>query len=91
MSRNPTLPLEGVKILDLARLGPGPHSSQILADFGADIIVLEPPSKGGRELVVGKPEEPGRRDRRRRLLGDERLQRLHLGGGEGGAAQPQAM
>jgi crotonobetainyl-CoA:carnitine CoA-transferase CaiB-like acyl-CoA transferase len=46
------LPLEGVRILDLARLGPGPHSSQILADFGADIIKLEPPSRGGQELVV---------------------------------------
>lgn len=52
MPANPTLPLEGVRILDLARLGPGPHSSQILADFGADVIKLEPPSKGGRELVV---------------------------------------
>ena len=52
MPRNPTLALEGVRILDLARLGPGPHSSQILADFGADIIKLEPPSKGGDELVV---------------------------------------
>ncbi len=52
MPKNPTLPLEGVRILDLARLGPGPHSSQILADFGADIIKLEPPGKGGSELVV---------------------------------------
>ncbi len=52
MPRIPTLALEGVRILDLARLGPGPHSSQILADFGADIIKLEPPSKGGDELVV---------------------------------------
>lgn len=52
MSTKPTLPLDGVKILDLARLGPGPHSSQILADFGADIIKLEPPSKGGKELAV---------------------------------------
>ena len=41
-----------MRILDLARLGPGPHSSQILADFGADIIKLEPPSRGGKELVV---------------------------------------
>jgi len=52
MPKTPLLPLEGVKILDFARLGPGPHSSQILADFGADIIKLEPPSKGGKELVV---------------------------------------
>ena len=46
------LPLEGIRILDLARLGPGPHSSQILADFGAEIIKLEPPSKGGSELTM---------------------------------------
>jgi len=52
MENTPKLPLEGVRILDLARLGPGPHSSQILADFGADIIKLEPPSRGGQELVV---------------------------------------
>ena len=52
MQKKPKLPLEGIRILDLARLGPGPHSSQILADFGADIIKLEPPSKGGKELIV---------------------------------------
>jgi crotonobetainyl-CoA:carnitine CoA-transferase CaiB-like acyl-CoA transferase len=52
MKKKPNLPLEGVRILDLARLGPGPHSSQILADFGADVIKLEPPSKGGKELVI---------------------------------------
>jgi alpha-methylacyl-CoA racemase len=46
------LPLAGIRILDLARLGPGPHSSQILADFGAEIIKVEPPSKGGRELSM---------------------------------------
>lgn len=47
-----TLPLDGVKILDLARLGPGPHASQILGDFGADIIKVEPPSRGGIELTM---------------------------------------
>ncbi len=46
------LSLDGIRILDLARLGPGPHSSQILADFGAEIIKLEPPSKGGMELTM---------------------------------------
>jgi len=52
MTTAPKLPLLGVRILDLARLGPGPHSSLILADFGADVIKLEPPSRGGKELVV---------------------------------------
>tara|TARA_R110000823_G_scaffold132777_4_gene261194 strand:- start:45 stop:1199 length:1155 start_codon:yes stop_codon:yes gene_type:complete len=46
------LPLEGLKILDLARLGPGPHASQILADFGADIIKVEPPRRSERELSM---------------------------------------
>ncbi|MBW2286923.1 MAG: CoA transferase [Deltaproteobacteria bacterium] len=51
MSEPSKLPLEGIRILDLARMGPGLHSSQILGDFGADIIKLEPPSKGGKELI----------------------------------------
>ena len=29
--------LEGIKILDLSRLAPGPHCSMLLADFGADV------------------------------------------------------
>jgi crotonobetainyl-CoA:carnitine CoA-transferase CaiB-like acyl-CoA transferase len=61
VSEQPRLPLEGIRILDLARLGPGPHSSQILADFGADIIKLEPPSKGGRQLTM--PRVIGRNTR----------------------------
>jgi crotonobetainyl-CoA:carnitine CoA-transferase CaiB-like acyl-CoA transferase len=52
MTSKPVLPLEGVRILDLARLGPGLHCSQILADFGADIIKLEPPRKGETHMVV---------------------------------------
>lgn len=52
MAETRRLPLEGIRILDLARLGPGPHSSQILADFGADIIWVDPPPKGGRELTM---------------------------------------
>jgi crotonobetainyl-CoA:carnitine CoA-transferase CaiB-like acyl-CoA transferase len=46
------LPLAGIRILDLARLGPGPHSSQILADFGADIIWVDPPARGGNQLSM---------------------------------------
>lgn len=38
--------LEGVKILDLSTLLPGPFSTQILADMGAEVIKVENP-KGG--------------------------------------------
>ncbi len=40
------LALEGIRILDLARLGPGPHCAQILGDLGADIIRVEEPGPG---------------------------------------------
>lgn len=46
MLGNGQLSLEGIKILDLARLGPGPHCAQILGDFGADIIKVEEPGPG---------------------------------------------
>lgn len=36
-----TKPLEGIKILDLSRYLPGPLGTQILADFGAEVIKVE--------------------------------------------------
>ena len=53
MSNQKPQALAGIKILDLARLGPGPHSSQILGDFGAEVITVEPPiSKKGVALKI---------------------------------------
>lgn len=34
-------PLKGLKILDLSRMLPGPYSTLLLADFGADVIMIE--------------------------------------------------
>src|ERR1035437_1952115 len=34
-------PLEGVKILELASVGPGPYACMLMADLGADILRLE--------------------------------------------------
>ncbi len=39
-------PLEGVRVLDLSRLYPGPFATLVLADLGAEIIKIEAPRGG---------------------------------------------
>jgi crotonobetainyl-CoA:carnitine CoA-transferase CaiB-like acyl-CoA transferase len=38
-----SLPLEGMKVIDLTRLLPGPYGTMLLADMGADVIRVEDP------------------------------------------------
>lgn len=38
-----TGPLEGIRIVDLSRMAPGPFGTMLLADLGADVVMVEPP------------------------------------------------
>jgi len=38
-------PLQGLRVVELAGIGPGPHAAMILGDLGADVVRVERPSK----------------------------------------------
>jgi formyl-CoA transferase len=48
-----SLPLEGVKVVDVATLGAGPWLATRLADFGADVVKVEHPSAGDPMRLLG--------------------------------------
>ena len=47
--------LKGIKVIDLSRILAGPWASQMLADFGAQVIKIEPPNKGDDTRYWGPP------------------------------------
>ena len=49
-----TGPLRGVRVVEIAGIGPGPHACMILADLGADVIRIERP---GGQLLTGGPHD----------------------------------
>ena len=51
-----TGPLAGLKVVELAGIGPGPHAAMILADLGADVVRVDRPSGG---LQLGAPDAAG--------------------------------
>ena len=53
-----TMPLQGIKVLDLSRILAGPWAGQMLADLGADVIKVERPGTGDDTRSWGPPYMP---------------------------------
>jgi alpha-methylacyl-CoA racemase len=49
----PKGPLAGVRVVELAGLGPGPFAAMLLADLGADVVRVDRAVPGGLQLGTG--------------------------------------
>ena len=55
-----SMPLDGMKVIDLSRLSPGPYCTMLLGDMGAEVLVVE---------EAGRPSGRRRRARARPGMG----------------------
>lgn len=64
-------PLAGVRVVELAGIGPGPHAAMLLADLGADVVRIDRPGRpfasevsplmrGRRRLLIDVRQPEGR-------------------------------
>lgn len=53
-------PLEGIRVIELGQLIAGPFCGQVLADFGAEVIKVEPPDSGDAMRQWGRLDTDGR-------------------------------
>ena len=59
-------PLDGLRVLDLSRLAPGPYCSMLLADMGAEVIMIEEAGRprGRRSAEAQAAPDPNEERRR---------------------------
>lgn len=50
--------MEGIRVIDAASFLAGPGAATVMADFGADVIKVEPPGGDGYRKLVGKHPVP---------------------------------
>ncbi len=48
-------PLNGVRIVEFAGIGPGPFCGMLLSDMGADVIRIDRPGDGVRAALQTSP------------------------------------
>jgi len=64
----PRGPLAGVRIIELAGIGPGPFAGMLLADLGAEILLIEPPRAREAQMPLPPERDPLFRGRVRLVL-----------------------
>ncbi len=60
-------PLDGIRVIEMAGLAPSPYCGMILADFGADVVIVDRLSTGAPEvpnLMTKNPLDRGKRSMR---------------------------
>jgi alpha-methylacyl-CoA racemase len=61
-------PLQGKRIIEFAGIGPGPFCGMLLADMGADVIVIDRKQDAAQESVADLPPELGLVNRGKRSI-----------------------
>ncbi|MCQ0986969.1 CaiB/BaiF CoA transferase family protein [Jiella sp. LLJ827] len=52
-------PLTGIRVLEMGQLIAGPFCGQLMADFGAEVVKIEPPKTGDAMRQWGRKDEAG--------------------------------
>ena len=56
--------LDGIRIIEIAGVGPGPFCGMMFADHGAEVIRVERPGAGETTAIPGNGPDPLERSRR---------------------------